>query len=1263
MADLDSLTDTELLNLWDTTLDFGERDAIVEELKSRDLFPKAGVARWEAETGAYPLFEDPEFLQKLLAKREFADSLQASWKPTSDPCGPQAEFEVTPVQRFVANLLSPKSPYMSALLYHGVGVGKTCAAIQITESWLEAYPRDKVIVITPPTIKQGFYNTIFDAERMRIANEEGVPNTAAGCLGDKYMKITGTLLERDKGRIQRRVIQAINRRYDFYGYISFANRVRDLLSGISSDKTPEQREKLEASLIRREFNGRLIVVDEAHNLRDLPEDVAEEDTDGPGGGEEVADAKAGKLLTPYLRKVLAAAEGTKLVLMTATPMYNTYREIIFILNLLLMNDKKGLLAESDIFNKRGEFRNEAAKEKLGNVARHYVSFMRGENPISFPIRLFPEVGGVGADASRLTRATYPSLNPRNAPVGFAETVYIEHLPIVPIPLQGDNLKASLAFMNDLPPVPSGSAPGTGGLSSIVLEKLVHAGNFILPATDDTRSDSLDAYKARTDADSFRKLFAKETIGGEVRYKALVPGGARWLGADQLAPYSGKFVYLLNKLRNGEGVSFVYTRFINAGALPLALALEANGYTPYGRRSGLLGDGIQTPGRRQCALCPLREEEHKKGGAGGEGSGHSFTPAYYGLLTGDITLSPKNADIIKAEQNVANVYGGKLKVVVGSQVASEGVDLRFVREIHVLDSWFHLNKTEQILGRGIRYRSHCHPDLPVEKRNTTIYLYAATLPQEMSRETADLYSYRVAFRKAVQVGRVSRVLKENAIDCNLNHDAIIISGQPPVRQIDSQRHERPSVNINDMPFTAVCDWTECAYDCKPKIAVVPGGTDDSTYSDFAARWRESSLKKRIKALFEEQASYRDEDLIEMLDIPQANIVDLLLSIVDNRFFQVTHNGVRGYIRYCNKYFIFQPNVYGDLQIPMALRAAKVPVKRDEYSPEIRELVEEANEENREGVEREADEEVGEGDRRGVSTEGLEETWAAFVEWSTAMAGATEPVKVHEKIFTKIRAMSKGDEEVEKKLKMILEMANWFQRAYQSSERKSPEKMRDALLEYFWDSWFSLDEQKYLLTKGVAGANSMVNYTRYSVGRIHVQRMFKPADGTIEYICEGGEPCRSSVVEEVEKDKEKADTLRKIDLTVRGTGALYGFLVSKNGSLVFKTNQPVKNVGDKPGKGSECANVTTIRIHLDKLRKLGPVLSANGFTDFQLNDVYMVSRHKIEHATRACTLLEFVLRYMDGVGVERKRWFLRPVGAFYAGLKSEFKVGKKAKEAKK
>jgi hypothetical protein len=40
-------------------------------------------------------------------------------------------------------------------------------------------------------------------------------------------------------------------------------------------------------------------------------------------------------------------------MLTATPMYNTYKEIIFMLNMLLMNDKQATITESDIFDKEG----------------------------------------------------------------------------------------------------------------------------------------------------------------------------------------------------------------------------------------------------------------------------------------------------------------------------------------------------------------------------------------------------------------------------------------------------------------------------------------------------------------------------------------------------------------------------------------------------------------------------------------------------------------------------------------------------------------------------------------------------------------------------------------------------------------------------------------------------------------------------------------------------------------------------------------------
>jgi chromate transporter len=86
--------------------------------------------------------------------------------------------------------------------------------------------------------------------------------------------------------------------------------------------------------------------------------------------------------------VLGYSTGLKLTLMTATPMYNSFKEIIFLLNLLLKNDGQAELKYSDIFaDKDGTFR-ENGEQILGLVASRYISFMRGENPQSFPIRLF-----------------------------------------------------------------------------------------------------------------------------------------------------------------------------------------------------------------------------------------------------------------------------------------------------------------------------------------------------------------------------------------------------------------------------------------------------------------------------------------------------------------------------------------------------------------------------------------------------------------------------------------------------------------------------------------------------------------------------------------------------------------------------------------------------------------------------------------------------------------------------------------------------------
>ncbi|NBQ56611.1 MAG: hypothetical protein EBU36_08260, partial [Verrucomicrobia bacterium] len=114
-------------------------------------------------------------------------------------------------------------------------------------------------------------------------------------------------------------------------------------------------------------------------------------------------------------------------------------------------------------------------------------------------------------------------------------------------------------------------------------------------------------------------------------------------------------------------------------------------------------------------------------------------------------------------NKENANGENVKVILISMAASEGLDFKNIRQIHILEPWYNMNRVEQIIGRGVRNLSHCH--LPFEDRNVEIYLHGTVL--DYNEEAADVYVYRSAERKAIQIGRVTRVLKEISVDCLLN----------------------------------------------------------------------------------------------------------------------------------------------------------------------------------------------------------------------------------------------------------------------------------------------------------------------------------------------------------------------------------------------------------------------------------------------------------------------------------------------------------------
>lgn len=1233
---MNAVSDEDLLQVWRTTEDMTIRDQILEQMKERFLFPQDDMDMMEEDAGLYPdKDDDPMFLQKLLQKQEFGENKQLSVKDSIelglDPCQGSRGFELSPTQRFIGQFLAPTTPYMSALLFHGVGVGKTCSAITVAEGYLEMYPRKKVMVIAPRNIQPNFSREIFSEAKLKMGTDDE-PNEYLGCTGQTYLRLTGTEFSRDKASITNRVDAMKRKRYDLAGYLAFYNTVRKLLdTEVSKALTGDARLQKETAVLRKHFSNRLIIIDEAHNIRDLSE-AEEENTDAPGGRGELSESLAGKKLTPYLRKILMAAEGVKLLLLTATPMYNSYKEIIPLLNLLLLNDKKATVSEADFFTPKGTFL-PRGDERFGLLLQGYVSFMRGENPLAFPIRLSPDPETVDGLSS------WPSTDPLGAPI-VDQTVRtkILNLPFVPVYHSEEGLTQYRSLV--------GRLIVRSGLRLGATDGLVQAGNFLFPGGTGAPPET------RIREQGFKTCFTE--LKDPRQYKATTAVPSTWLHEDEIQAYSPKCAFVLKRLRTTQGITFIYSRFVYSGALAIALALEANGYENAGRSTGYLKDPVLAPGGKQCALCPKKQDDHSD-------ADHPFRQAKYVLLTGNDEISPNNKASIDLSTRYSNKDGGDVKVVIGSQVASEGIDLKCIREILVYDSWFHLNKLEQVIGRGIRYCSHAA--LPKEKRNCTVLLLLTAFPSSQNQETIDEYQYRIGFEKAAQIGLVTRVMKKYALDCNLNKDAVLLKGLKPISMIDSQGEQRDSVEINDVGYTSVCDWIEtCDYECAIPVKIDASRLNTSTYTEAAARWRAQSIKEALRAIFEtEKIPFITHPTLlnyfKEQGVPDIAMNAILSQIVNNRSFRITVNNESGYILYKNGFYLFQPERLKDTGVPLALRTGYFPVKQDSY--------EEFEDPAQSRPALTATVGPGEGPapvaEAPQDTESILSFWKALrslarsVETGTLLQESGQkllPVAVESALKRRYTGNKKAFDRAYNSLSMISRLTTDLQDTPSFRETFSY-----AVGKFLWDEFLTGEEQ-YTLYESLKSSNDALLFSIWEEHLVQFEdevlyRRVNPSTGTLEYLCEG-KACSPALVAAVEAEDETTDPLRMLRANATTTGNPYGTLPYKAGLFVFKTNVPVKPsptpaIREKQERGSECAIVPNMPQHYEKLEALGRIAEASslhrnlGLTLAEMKDAK--APRSVKNSVRTCALTDLVLRFFDELGLQDKRWFYRPLATFF------------------
>jgi superfamily II DNA or RNA helicase len=849
---------------------------------------------------SYPQPEDPNLQSKIFSKREFYyykvpqrekfktyEEIQ-NFREEMCPSNP-LEFQPREQQAILPNFLNPDTPYKGVLLVHGVGSGKTISGILMAEQFKEQAKRygQKIMILVPGTsIRETWKNDLLKGTRETYLKDKEILN--------QMSKV-------DQERQRRIAINQAQQYYRIMSYMTFYKKVlgekiaEKKLVGEEVVKTSYKRD--ESGEIEREqvvdritnLDNTLLIADEAHNLT----------------GNEYGLA---------LMKIKERSKNLRIILLSGTPMKNLADDIIDMLNFVRPNDKP-ILREKVFTGEKNymmKFK-EGGEEYLRKMATGYISYYRGSAPYTFAKKVSK---GEVIDGLLFTHVVQC----------YMEKFQLETYKI-----------ATKEFDDALDRASSAAA------------------NFVFPALDKDRKKLIGVYSTegisrvlnqlvsdkKTIIDLVNKQIFNQKINKDDLSEFIKEGEMKNIignlyQLEYLKHFSIKFykcierLNKLNELEKNPGTAFIYSNLTKAGGIEVfAECLKANGYLEYKENPNeyIIEDDTRD------ALTGLTLVEFKK-----KFRNREFKPATFIIVTGgsddgivDEDQEEKQRIIREVFNNVDNIYGEKIKLVLGSRVMTEGVNLANIKEIHILDVHYNLGKVDQVIGRGVRMCQHKDSITETNKfPEVNIYRYVVSLKGEMS---SDEKLYQKGELKYLLVKRVERILKEIAIDCPLLHHANQFPEElEEFKDCYPVNEENKRKGLKLCP--ALCDFESCESKCwdpklkfdnkkKTYLELEDKEIDYGTFNKNLAGTEIQLIKDKIRDLYRFKSVYTYEEILDKikqtLSKHQANLfedkyfnmaLDEMMPRDENDFNSFTSTvydrfGRNGYLIQRENYYIFQP----------------------------------------------------------------------------------------------------------------------------------------------------------------------------------------------------------------------------------------------------------------------------------------------------------------------------------------------------------------------
>jgi len=668
--------------------------------------------------------EFPEWVEKTFKQYSICDKKESKKKD---------KFEFLPRQKFIRDYLSHDSPYRGLLLYHDLGTGKTCGAVAASENLKD---KRNIIVMLPASLKNNF-------------KEKGIKK----CGDKKYKELDGNKLIEEK-----------------YTFISY-----------NSSNVVKQIENLGS------LNNKVIIVDEAHNLATMMVNGLK------GMGKQGLD----------VYNFLLNAKNTKIIFLTGTPLVNTPFEIAVLFNILrgfleivvfridnytenniddftntLLNDERIGYVELNRKNKSlivilklhsWDMEFEQTIRFIENTAKRYNFYANFDS--TKKMTLFPETEEefdsffikddvfinkdmfqrriVGLTSYfKMTKETAKEF-PEQLPEKIVEIEMSPHQYELYAKAREVERKKEIQAAQQMKKKSKEKISTLARVFSREFSNFVFPDEILRPFKkikffSAAMEEKMKKEKPSVNNNEINKEeveFNKEAYEQDVReaIKKVSDPTKPYLkaGSDGLSRYSPKMETILEEInKNEKGLILLYSAYRSVEGLEIfSKVLETNGYVNFNV------DKKMDP-----------KDDFKR-----------F--AFYSgkeIKTRDIIVN----NYTKQE----NKEGKLIKILLASSAAAEGLDLKNIRKVLIMEPYWHDVRIKQVIGRAVRKNSH--DDLPPNDRNVQPIIYLSVFSdtqQNISKEkySTDQHILNVAKKKLSLNNKFLDAVKESAIDCMLN----------------------------------------------------------------------------------------------------------------------------------------------------------------------------------------------------------------------------------------------------------------------------------------------------------------------------------------------------------------------------------------------------------------------------------------------------------------------------------------------------------------